>query len=132
MYDFMTPPADAVTTRWGPIWLSEDGIIINLGARASQSREEVARYMEHIRQVSAGKPRPLLIEISRLRVASKEVRDEYDRQKADQLATAMALVTTSAVSKMIGNMLVGFNKSKIPFKLFTDAAKAREWLVQYI
>lgn len=132
MSDFMTPPADALITRWGPIWLNEEGIIINIGANASQSREEVAEYISFIRKAAAGKPRPFLIEMSSMRTASKEVRKEYELQNFQDLVIATALVTGSSISKMIGNIIIGINKTKLPVKLFTDPEKAREWLLQYL
>lgn len=131
MPDFMTPPADAMTTPWGPIWLSAEGVIINLGSKPSQSKEDVVEYLSHIKTAGAGEPRPLLIEISRVRSASKEVRDEYERQHTDDLVTAIALVTHSGIAKMIGNLIIGISTSKVPTKLFTDPLKAREWLLQY-
>lgn len=127
----MTPPADAMTTPWGPIWLSNDGIIMNIGAKASQHKEDVAGYLACLKEVGAGKRRPYLVEISRIRSMSKEVRDEYDKQHIEDLVTALALVTDSAIAKMMGNILVGINSGKIPTKLFTDPVKARAWLLQY-
>lgn len=131
MPDFMTPAANAMTTPWGPIWLSEERIIINIGAKPSQSKEDVVEYLSYIKRAGAGEPRPLLIEISRIRSASKEVRDEYERQDVEGLVTALALVTHSSIAKMIGNILIGVSTAKVPTKLFTDPLKAREWLLQY-
>lgn len=131
MHDFMTPPADALMTPWGPIWLSAEGVVMNIGTNSSQTKEEVAEYLSYIKKAAGGKPRPLLIEISLVRNASKELREEYDRQKFDELVTATALVTGTSISNMIGNIIIGITKSKLPVKLFTNPTKAREWLLQY-
>ncbi|HEY9178328.1 MAG TPA: hypothetical protein VIN07_11580 [Flavipsychrobacter sp.] len=131
MHDFMIPPVDALITPWGPIWLSQDGIIVNLGSKSSQSKEDVAEYLSYIRKAGGGQPRSVLIEISRIRSASKEVRDEYNRQNMEGLVTALALVTHSGIAKMIGNLIIGISTAKVPTKLFTDPLKAREWLLQY-
>lgn len=131
MHDFMTPPANAMITPWGPIWLSPEGIIINIGAKPSQSKEDVAEYLSHIRKAAAGKPRPFLVEISRVRSMSKEVREEYDRHNTAELITAMALVTGSSIGNMLGNILIGINTPKVPTKLFSDPGKAKTWLMQY-
>ena len=131
MPDFMTPPAQAMNTPWGPIWLSDDGIIMNIGTQSSQNKEDVVEYLAYIRKAGAGKRRSYLVEISRVRSMSKEVREEYDRQRTEDLVTAMALVTNSAIAKMIGNILIGISNGKVPTRLFTDPLKAREWLMQY-
>jgi hypothetical protein len=131
MSDFMIPPPDAAITPWGPIWLSAEGIIINIGSKSSQNKEEVAAYLSHIRIAAAGKPRPYLVEISRVRSMSKELREEYDRHNMTDIVTAMALVTGSSIGNMIGNLLIGVSTPKVPTKLFTDPVKAREWLLQY-
>lgn len=131
MPDFMTPPSDAMMTPWGPIWLSREGIIMNIGSKPSQNKEDVAEYLSYIKRAAAGKPRPFLVEISRVRSMSKEVREEYNRQHTEDLVTATALVTSSSIGTMLGNILIGVSTSKVPTKLFTDPLKAREWLLQY-
>ncbi len=131
MPEFMIPPADAMVTPWGPIWLSDEGIIINIGSKPSQSKEDVAEYLSYIRRAAAGRPRPILIEISKIRTMSKELRDEYDKQNIEELATAMALVTRSTIGNMIGNILLGVSNARVPSKLFTDPVKAKKWLMQY-
>lgn len=62
---------------------------------------------------------------------SKELRDEYDKQNIEELATAMALVTRSTIGNMIGNILLGVSNARVPSKLFTDPVKAKKWLMQY-
>ncbi|MBZ0098492.1 MAG: hypothetical protein K8F30_05380 [Taibaiella sp.] len=131
MPEFMIPPADAMMTPWGPIWLSTEGIIINIGAKSSQTREDVIEYLSYIKKAAAGKPRPFLVEISRVRSMSKEVREEYDKHNTAGLVTAMALVTKSAIGNMLGNILIGVSTPKVPTKLFTDPVKAKTWLMQY-
>lgn len=48
------------------------------------------------------------------------------------LVTAVALVTNSNISRMVGNFFIGLTQSYVPVKLFTEPEKAREWLLQYI
>ena len=88
--------------------------------------------MEYNKRIAAGTPRPLLVDMSRVRSISKEAREEYVKETEEPFVTAVALVTNSSVSRMIGNFFIGLNHGIVPARLFTDPGKAREWLLQYI
>lgn len=131
MADFMTPPADALMAPSGPVWLSNDGIVITIGTSQVQTIEEAKENLAVTKQVANGMPRPLLVDISKVRAMNKEAREEYVKQQQDQFIAAVALVTNSNIGKMIGNIFIGINESTIPTKLFTDPDKAKDWLLQY-
>lgn len=131
MADLMTPPPDAVISPSGPVWLNEDGIIITITMVPMQGLAEAKENMEYNRKASAGKPRPLLADMTRVRSISKEAREEYVKEIDDPFVTAVALLTKSSVSRMIGNIFIGLNNTTVPTRLFNDPEKAREWLLQY-
>ena len=132
MTDLMTPPPDAVVTPSGPVWLSEDGIIVTITMSPTQTLADAKENIQYNKKVAAGIPRPLLVDMSRVRSMSKDAREEYVKKDDDPLVTAVALVTNSNISRMVGNFFIGLTQSSIPVKLFTDHEKAREWLLQYL
>lgn len=131
MTNLMTPPHDAVISPSGPVWLNEDGIVITITTVPYQGLAEARENMEYNRKVAAGIPRPLLADMSRVRSISKEAREEYVKEIDDPFVTAVALITRSSVSRMIGNIFIGLNNTTVPTRLFNDPDKAREWLLQY-
>lgn len=131
MYDFMTPPPDALMAPSGPVWLTEDGIVITVGKSESQDAEVARENMVYTRKAAAGKPRPLLVDMTKVRSMSKGAREEYVKQQGELIITAVALLTTSSVSNMIANLFIGLNKPHVPVKLFTDPNKAKDWLMEH-
>lgn len=131
MDSFLTPPKDAAMAPSGPTWLDEDGIMITINTITTHTRQEAVDNMVVTKEVAAGKPRPLLVDLTKVKSMSKEAREEYTKSESQQIVTAVALLTTSNVGKMVGNLFIGFNKHVIPVKLFTDAHKAKEWLMEY-
>lgn len=132
MTDLMTPPPHAVITPSGPVWLSEDGIIVTITTAHTQTLADAKENIQYNKRVAAGIPRPLLVDMSRVRSMSKDAREEYVKKDDEPLVTAVALVTNSSISRMVGNFFIGLTQSYIPVKLFTEPEKAREWLLQYI
>lgn len=129
MADFLTPPKDAVMAPSGPIWLNEDGIIITLNNFVNHTHADALENLRITKEVAGGVPRPLLVDITNVRNMSKEAREEYVMPHNKEIVTAVALITGSNVGRMIGNLFITLNKHVIPVKLFTDAHKAREWLL---
>lgn len=132
MTDLMTPPPDAVISPSGPIWLNEDGIIITITTATYQTLDDAKVNMEYSRKMTAGVPRPMLVDMSKVRSINKEAREEYVKKIDEPFITAVALLTNSNISRMVGNFFIGLNNMQIPAKLFTDPEKAREWLLQYL
>lgn len=130
MHDFLIPPADALIAPSGPVWLNEDGIVITIGKSESQDTETARENMVYTKKVTGGKPRPLLVDMTKVRSMSKGAREEYVQQQ-DAVITAVALLTRSGVSNMIANIFISLNKPQVPVKLFTDPDKAKEWLMEY-
>ena len=131
MYDFMTPPPDALMAPSGPVWLTEDGIVITIGKSESQDAEAARENMAYTKKAAGGKARPLLVDMTKVRSMSKGAREEYVKQQGELTITAVALLTTSNVSNMIANIFIGLNKPHVPVKLFTDPYKAKEWLMEH-
>lgn len=131
MHDFMIPPPDALMAPSGPVWLNEDGIVITIGKLESQDTETARENMVYTKRVTGGKPRPLLVDMTKVRSMSKGAREEYVQQQGDAIITAVALLTRSGVSNMIANIFISLNKPQVPVKLFTDPDKAKEWLMEY-
>ncbi len=131
MADFLTPPANATIAPTGPVWLSEDGIIITINTVKTHTQEQAVENMVLTKQVGAGTPRPLLVDVTHVQSMSKEAREEYVKSESLEIVTAVALITKSGIGRMVGNLFIGLNKHVVPVKLFNDAHKAKEWLMQY-
>ena len=48
------------------------------------------------------------------------------------MATAVALVVDTPVSRVLGNFYLGLSKPHIPSRLFNDEAEALDWLKRFL
>lgn len=131
MTDYLTPPPDALQAPSGPVWLNEDGIIITLNNYVTHSEEDAIENLRLTKQIAGEVRRPLLVDITNVRNMSKEARDQYTSPDNKSFITSVALITTSNVGKMIGNLFIALHKHNVPVKMFTEIDKASSWLKQY-
>lgn len=120
-----------VETQYVKIW-KEDNILYCVFADKLNVDLEIAIHCVKERiAFSQGKSYPCLIDMTGVLSMTKEVR-EYMATEGAKLVKAGALLTRSALSKMLGNLFLSINKPPIPTKLFTDAEAAKDWLQQYV
>lgn len=75
-------------------------------------------------------PLPILIDNRKVKGVSKEAREyakKYDKEHDG--TTKVAFLVGSGISKIMGNLFIGFSTSKYPVKVFTDFDKAKKWLI---
>lgn len=132
MTDLMTPPLDTLSTHFGFMWLNEEGIVVIVTMIPEHTLDNAKESMAYTKKLAAGTPRPMLVDMSKVRSINKEAREEYVKKIDEPFITAVALLTNSNISRMVGNFFIGLNNMQIPAKLFTDPEKARVWLLQYI
>lgn len=90
---------------------------------------------QHCREATAfvdAQPKPFLVDLRQVKKTNSGVRKVFASEFAVESANACAVLTTSGLSKVIGNMFLRVNKPLIPTKLFTDRQKAEAWLQQFV
>lgn len=70
----------------------------------------------------------IVIDLRAMKTATSDARARYASDEDADLVCATALLTGSAVSRVIGNFYLTLNKPASPTKLFTNEALAIEWL----
>lgn len=81
-------------------------------------------------RLTGGKRVPVMVDTRGLRRESKEARDHFLSAEAAQVASAVALIVGSPVSRMIANFFLRSGKLPTPTRLFTDEAEAAAWLLE--
>ena len=123
---------EEIVTQTGKFRLGEDGII--RGVIVSTEEHNLTHAKENsevVMRVSNGKKYPLFIDISRCKSITRDARTHYARKQVGEGVSAIALLIDSPVSKVIGNMFLGFSKPKHPLKLFNSEPNAIEWLIGF-
>ena len=120
---FSTPIGD-VTLKDGIMYVYQYPVEATL----EQAKEHIAMLREELKEHL---PLPALIDIKDMKSTKKEVRDYLGGSDLIPIVKATALITGSGLSKIVGNLFLQFSKPNFPTKLFSDEAKAAEWLQQY-
>jgi len=118
-------------TATGRIWLRDDGIVeILFKEGAELTLEDSKQYVENMGRLIAGnEPAPLLVDLGGLHGHSSEGR-AYFAQSDDtrRVASRVALLTESLVSRVLGNSYLSIKKPRLPTRLFTGREQAITWL----
>jgi hypothetical protein len=115
---------------WGP-----DGIVRGVTREKVHTLEQARENVQHLGRLLGGVRAPLIIDSSRVREMPSDVSRYYAGPEAAKNATAIAVVTSGLVGRLIANMTIavmGLMKSSLPTRLFEDEASASEWARQYV
>lgn len=116
-------------TRTGTLEVREDGILHARTAPGSlvtlaDARENLASLPDrpdHGKQL-------LMVDLRGMTGMTREARQFYASEEAAKALAAIALIVGSPLSRMIGSFFLGFNKPRMPLRLFTSEQQAVRWL----
>ena len=131
----MTPPENAQVHEWpGSIfWFDENGIMCSISRPAPlQTLEEAKLQMLEFEKITGGKKICILSDSTNGNpVQSKELRD-YAAEVLPQFVKAIAVISNSAMGKMVANLFFAIKSQPYPIKFFDNENAAKEWLKQYL
>jgi hypothetical protein len=84
-----------------------------------------------VKQITGGKPVPLLIYLSNSPVPDKETQ-KFSREQLPNVYTAMAMISKPGLAQFIMTLLFKFQAAPIPMKNFDNEQEAKAWLKQYL
>ena len=126
-------PSCYLDTRTAVIHLSADGLVfVKIRDDAYQSLEDAKTNLAAAVSATAGRRRPLLVDIRTARPLDAEARHHYSGQTLVDSFTAIALlVRGTPFGRMMGNVFLRIARPGIPVQLFTDESWAVKWLIQH-
>jgi len=130
----MEPPKNAKVYDWetSTFWFDENGILCSISKKtAPLSLEHTERIVEGFKKIIGDKKVCMLIDVTHSRESSREVRS-YAAKELPKFVKAIAMVSHSALGKMLANLFFTLKAQPYPTKMFNDEDKAREWLKQYL
>jgi hypothetical protein len=98
---------------------------------AVQTLDDAKATVAVVNTLIQGQQVSLLIDMRRIKSQDREVREYYTQQGYTIGLQAVAILVGSPVSRVIGNLYIGFNKSDIPTRLFTSEPEAIAWLKEF-
>ena len=126
----MRPPKDATVYEnfSSTFWFDKDGILYSISKRVRpQSLEEAKRELQKFINLTSGKKVCMLADVTNSSESTKEVRD-FVAIELPKLIRAIAMVSDSALGKMLANLFFSLKTQPYPVKMFNDEKEARKWL----
>lgn len=130
----MIRPPDNVQLIKGEIadyWFAPDGILYAYSRNPIRTVINITENIALVKSITNGKIIPLLIYLSKSPIPDKATR-KFAAEQLPNVYSAMAMVSKPGLSKFIMNILFSIKPPSIPMKSFTDDAKAKEWLIQFV
>jgi hypothetical protein len=120
-------------TKTAVIHLREDGlVIVRIRDGAYQSLEDAKTNLAVALSETAGRRRPLLVDIRTAQPLDADARHHYSGQVlADSFSAIALLVESSPFGRIMGNVYLRIARPGIPLQLFTDESRAVEWLTAH-
>ena len=111
--------------------LDGDGILYSYSKSPKRTVENITANIVLVKQITGGKKSPLLIYLCNSPMPDKATR-KFSAEQLPYVYTAMAMVSSSALSALIMQVLFRFQTPPIPMKSFSNDIEAREWLKQFL
>jgi hypothetical protein len=118
-----------VTTRAARIWIEDDEILrCDCLPDVAQTLADAEETMAVFWEVAGRRRVPVMIDLRRARSIDRAARTHYGGPEGARVQLAAGLLIGSPVSRMLGNIFLGFNNLRIPVRLFTAEDEALGWL----
>ena len=110
------------------IWVDDPDRIIRCtwAAGAEVTLDAAVALTSRVAAITAAGPGPLLVDLRGITNLTRDARTYFVTESGG--ATAVALLTESAVSRMIANFFIGASRTAYPVKTFTSEEDAADWL----
>jgi hypothetical protein len=114
-------------------WFDEHGILISESKPIEKSIEHYDELFELYNTLSDNGTKKLCTmgNISKSQELTKHVRD-YISGQLPKYIKAMALVSNSAVGKMVGNFFIILSRPPYPTRIFSNKEDAINWLKEHL
>jgi hypothetical protein len=100
-------------------------------AGAEVTLEDAQANIEVTAKLTGGRALPVLVDLRTVRSQSAEARSLFAGPEGRAVSSAVALLLSNPLSRVMGNFYLGFNRPQTPTRLFTSEAEAEAWLLTF-
>src|SRR5688572_25270958 len=120
-------------TQTALISLRDDGVVVvRIHDGAVQSLEDAKANLDAAIAATAGRRRPLLVDMRGAQPVDAAVQHHYSGPQLPAHFSALALVVESTpLGHMMGNVYLRIAHLDMPTQLFADESEASEWLIRH-
>ena len=123
-------PENVESTEWlaSTTWFDKDGIFYSIYKKGEpRTLAETQQAIESFKKMLDGKKICMLVDVTNSSESSREIRN-YAEQELPKFIKAIAMVSDSALGRMLANLFLTLKSQPYPTKMFNNEADAREWL----
>jgi hypothetical protein len=116
------------------MWFNEEGILFSKplpGTPPELSKDEVLKEMKRFKEITGNKKVCIVSEANPNSKPPTKAERDFIAEQINDVAKAMAIVTTSPVARMIANLFFGLKPPPYPAKMFSNEKDALEWIRQF-
>jgi hypothetical protein len=126
------PNAKVIELPTSTIWLDDEGILRSISKKApKQTLEQTRNSLEILKKYINNQKVCMLLDVTNSSEAPREVRD-FAAQALPEIAKAIAMISQSALGKMLANLFFSLKSHPYPVKIFNNENEALQWLRQYL
>jgi len=103
-------------------------IFIKILPKSVLNLELSIEIISAVRNTTGGKAFFTIVDITEIKSIDFKSRKYFAGHETAKVIKAQALIVNSALSRMIGNVYMNYNKPVIPIKLFSSIDTAKKWL----
>lgn len=122
---------DKMVTTYATIWKDGEFMRAKLVDQLDLTLDIAKAIVEARIYYSKGRSYPLLVDVRGLRSTTRDAR-LYMATIGTTLAKAAAMITGSSLNRYIVNAFITIDKPSVPAKMFTNEARAKEWLQAFV
>ncbi|MBL7919943.1 MAG: STAS/SEC14 domain-containing protein [Bacteroidia bacterium] len=130
----LTIPKNTKIKDWGTstTWFDEDGILCSISKKgAPHTLEDTKKRFDEFKKVIGNKKICMLVDVTNTNESTREIRN-YAAEELPKIVKAIAMVSTSAVGKMLANLFFTLKTQPYPTKMFNNEKDAKKWLQQFL
>ena len=106
-----------------------DGVIVQrIVSRERQTLHDARENARMFNLLAGGRKRQLIVDMQVPYSTGPGVREFYASEEGSRYVSALAMVTYSTTTSMIGNFFLSINRPSYPCRMFTNLASANGWL----
>jgi len=119
-------------TRTELLTLGDDGVLACVVKQtAEHTLDDAVENVRASAELTRGRRVPMLLDARGTQQISREARIYYMGPENAKVISAVAMLISSSAAKILGNFLMRVNTPPFPFRLFSDEASARAWLIEH-
>jgi hypothetical protein len=111
------------------VWRDDGGFVHIAYEKGSTLTLDIAKEdVATVTELGGGRPVPLVVHLAGVKSSKRDARAYYASEASAAVFSAVAVITSSSLERVVANFFIGFNRPPMPMRVFDREAEAFAWL----